>query len=252
MMKKFTNIVSILIVFAMAGCSSRSEKPSNNGSDIQTTESINIINEDKDIVDISEDVYQLLSLGDFEGATSLLSPYVKKEDKEAKELLEYVLNEKKLYTAILKVFNPKYTLADEITANFYEPTDGEQLVIIVEAPESEVIEYMIQRDNDFAIGDKNPRDEKEKEAFETSIRYLNEGKIIEKKFDLSRVVHLFTSEPQIGMPKEIVENSTWPGHKAEKKETVTAEGSTEVWTYGYDFVGKKVIFTDGRVSEIVK
>jgi hypothetical protein len=229
----------------MAGCSSKDDSLDKSGSTVKETYTENDTDNSSDVFS-SEEVKKLLSVGDYERAKNILSPFVEEENKEAIELLEYVENEKKIYSTIKKVYNPAYTRAEEITVNYYEALEGEKEVIIVGAPQRKFVDYAIMQD-DIIKSDNDGTEEKN-----LINKYLKSGKIIEKKFDVPRVVHLFISIPEIGMPKEIVEECAWPGHKAEKKETITAEGSIEVWTYYYGLEGKKVTFTDGRVSEIVK
>jgi hypothetical protein len=228
-----------------AGCSAKDDSLEKSGSAVKETYSENGIENSSDAFS-SEEVKKLLSVGDYEGATNLLSPYVEEENKEAIDLLEYVVNEKKIYATINRVYNFAYTITEEITVNYYEPLEGEKEVIIAQAPQENYSDYAIMQD-DIIKSDNDGAVEKN-----LINKYLKSGKIIEKKFDVPRVVNLLTSIPQIGMPKEIVENCAWPGYKADKKETITAEGSIEVWTYRKSLEGVKVTFTDGRVSEIVK
>jgi hypothetical protein len=232
----------------VAGCSSKDDSLEKSDSTVKETYSESDTENSSDAFS-SEEVKRLLTVGDYEGATNLLSTYVEEENKEAIELLEYVVNEKKIYPTIERAYSPTYTIAEEITVNFYEPLEGEKEVIIADVPHENFSEYAIMQDGSIKSDNGGPEVTEERKLIS---KYLKDGKIIEKKFDVPRVVNLLTSIPQIGMPKEIVENCAWPGYKADKKETITAEGSIEVWTYRKSLEGVKVTFTDGRVSEIVK
>jgi hypothetical protein len=192
-----------------AGCSAKDDSLEKSGSAVKETYSENGIENSLDAFS-SEEVKKLLSVGDYEGAKNLLSPFVEEENEEAIDLLEYVINEKKIYSTIERAYSPTYTIANEITANFYEPLEGEKEVIIAEEPQENYSDYAIMQDGSI-------KGDRKKEVMTLINKYLKSGKIIEKKFDVPRVVNLLTSIPEIGMPKEIVENCAWPGIKLKRK-----------------------------------